>query len=309
MLDFCTKLFVMQKFTIFLFTALFFSYGLKAQKTYEFDFRHNDPNDVSNTLILLETGLDGSMGSMGFNADFNIGAIARYSLDNKIDLQAKIRKAYANLYFDSDYRKNFEFEAVGALFLTDKTKMKKEKVLISGKTEKSGAYVYTESEFFMTDLPQRNQFGFNAGINFKTFGINPREGGYKGSIKNVNFSSVSIVGGLQFKRLNASVVQVKKPRLNRIFDDYVVMTIDAILAPINTFRDVETGSFIGNELKENGLENLFPIGGRFTYNIYGSIPTDKGSKGFRYTFSSSLGVRPYLGFHFDLGIGFMLYRS
>lgn len=299
----------MKKSHFLIISVLFFYQNSQAQKTYEFDFRHNNPSEVSQTIIMLETGLDGSMGSMGFNADFNIGAIGRYSLNNIIDLQAKIRKAYANLYFDPDYRKNFEFEAVGALFVRDKTKMVKEKVLISGKTEKSGAYVYTESEFFETNLPQRNLFGFNTGISFKTFGFNPKEGDYRGPIKNVNFSSLSIIGGLQFKRLNASVVQVKKPRLDRIFDDYVVMTIDAMLAPINTFRNVETGNFVGSELKDNGLENRFPIGGRFTYSVFGSIPTDKGSKRFRYTFSSSIGVRPYLGFHFDAGMGFMLYRS
>lgn len=234
--------------------AICFAISSFAQDKYDFDFRHNDPNNVAKLLILTETGIDGSSGSMGFLADLNIGAIARYSLNDKIDLQTKIRKSYASFHFDKAYRKNFEIELTGALFIRDKTKLNNEKVLISGSTERSGAYVYTESKFFNTDLPRRNAFGFNATVNYKTLGVNPKEGndhtsneGYKGARDNVNFSTLSIIGGLQFKRINASVVQVKKPRVNRIFDNYTVMTIDGIFAPINTFRDAITG----NVLKKN----------------------------------------------------------
>src|SRR5690554_194784 len=306
----------MKKSLLILPIAICFAISSFAQDRYEFDFRHNDPNDVAKLLILAETGIDGSSGALGFLADLNIGAIARYSLNDKIDLQTKVRKSYASFHFDKAFRKNFEIELTGALFIRDKTKLNNEKVLISGSTERAGAYVYTESKFFNTDLPRRNAFGFNATVNYKTLGVNPKEGndhtsneGYKGARDNVNFSTLSIIGGLQFKRINASVVQVKKPRVNRIFDNYTVMTIDGIFAPINTFRDAITGERVEKELKSDGLKNAFPLGGRVTYNVYGSIPSHKLAKSFRYTISSSIGYRPYLGFHFDFGIGFMILRN
>lgn len=287
-----------------------------AQNKYEFDFRHNDPNDVAKLLILAETGIDGSSGALGFLADLNIGAIARYSLNDKIDLQTKIRKSYASFHFDKAYRKNFEIEFTSALFTKDKTKLNNEKVVISGSTDQSGAYVYTESKFFNTDLPQRNAFGFNATINYKTLGVNPKEGndhasneGYKGARDNVNLSTLSIIGGLQFKRINASVIQVRKPRVNRVFDNYTVLTIDGIFAPLNMFNDAITGESVGKELKSDGLKKALPFGGRITYNVYGSIPSSTLAKSFRYTISSSIGHRPYLGFHFDFGIGLMILRS
>lgn len=283
-----------------------------AQTTYEFDFRHNDPNDVAQLLILAETGIDGSIGSMGFSADLNIGAIARYSLNDKIDLQTKIRKSYASFHFDKAYRKNFEIELTGALFIKDKTKLKTEEVRVS-ESERGNTLTV---KYFNTDLPERNAFGFNATVNYKTLGINPKEGydpasgeGYKGARDNVNFSTLSLIGGLQFKRINASVVQVKRPRVNRIFDNYTVMTIDGIFAPVNTFKDAITGESVGKELESDGLKKAFPFGGRITYNVYGSIPSHKLAKSFRYTISSSIGYRPYLGFHFDFGIGFMILRN
>lgn len=306
----------MKKKLLILPMAVYAAVTTFAQTTYEFDFRHNDPNDVAQLLILAETGIDGSVGSMGFSADLNIGAIARYSLNDKIDLQTKIRKSYATFHFDKAYRKNFEIELTGAVFVKDETKLNNEEVLISGKTEQFGAYVYTESKYFNTDLPQRNAFGFNATVNYKTLGVNPKEGndhrsneGYKGARDNVNFSTLSLIGGLQFKRINASVVQVKRPRVNRIFDNYTVMTIDGIFAPVNTFKDAITGESVGKELESDGLKKAFPFGGRITYNVYGSIPSHKLAKSFRYTISSSIGYRPYLGFHFDFGIGFMVLRS
>lgn len=295
----------MKKSLLILPIAICFAITSFAQDKYEFDFRHNDPNDVAKLLILTETGIDGSSGSMGFLADLNIGAIARYSLNDKVDLQTKIRKSYASFHFDKAYRKNFEIELLGALFIKDNTKLIKEEVIVS-QNERGNSLT---TKYFNTDLPQRNAFGFNATINYKTLGVNPREGSYSGPRNNVNFSTLSIIGGLQFKRINASVVQVKKPRVNRIFDNYTVMTIDGIFAPVNTFRDAISGEYVGKDLKSDGLENALPFGGRFTYNVYGSIPSYTGAKSLRYTISSSIGYRPYLGFHFDFGIGFMILRN
>ncbi len=281
------------------------SFSLFAQEpVYEFDFRHNNPNDVAKLLILLETGIDGSMGPAGFLADLNIGAIARYSLHDRIDLQSKTRVSYASFHFDPDYRRNFEIEFVGANFLRDKTKLKSEQVIVS--ESERGNTVTTK--FFYADLPQRNAFGYNIGLNYKTLGINPTEGDYTGEVENVNFSTLSIIGGLQFKRINASVLEVKKPRVNRIFDNYTILTIDAILAPVNTFHDAMSGETVKDELLNKGFTNPYPIGARLTYHVYGSIPSSDLAKSFRYTISTSIGVRPYLGYHFDIGIGFMLLR-
>src|SRR5690554_1716200 len=293
----------MKKSLLILPIAICFAISSFAQDRYEFDFRHNDPNDVAKLLILAETGIDGAL-ALGA-IDLNLGLIVRYSLNDKIDLQAKIRKSYLNFEMDPAYRKNFEMEYVGTLFIRDNTKLKDERVVVS--SSERGNTITTN--FFHTNLPQRNAFGFNGGINFKTVGINPNNTDYNGPLKNVNFSTLSIIGGLQFKRINASVVQVKKPRVNRIFDNYTVMTIDGIFAPINTFRDAITGERVEKELKSDGLKNAFPLGGRVTYNVYGSIPSHKLAKSFRYTISSSIGYRPYLGFHFDFGIGFMILRN
>lgn len=282
-------------------------------KMIDYTFEYNDPSNVSKLLLLGEMTFDGSIGNNMFLGDINLGLIARYSLSNQIDFQTKFRKSIGSFHFDPAYRKNFEAEAYGVLFLRDKIKNKKERVNVSYKEiGNKGELVY-----FDTDLPQRNSFGFNAGLNIKTLGINPTETfdaasgeGYKGSRNNVNYTSVSLIGGLQFKRINASVLKLKNYRKNRIFDNYVVMTFDGIFSPINTFNDAVSGENVASEIKSNGFMDALPFGGRFTYNVYGSIPsrTDK-AKALRYTATSSIGYRPYLGFHFDFGLGFMLLRK
>ena len=303
----------MQKLIFVGLTVLFFSTTSFAQSgkvDYSFDF--NDPNEASRLLVLAEMGMDGSIGNRMFVGDINLGVIARYSLNDHIDVQSKIRKSLANFMFDPAYRKNFEFEGVGTLFLSNKVKDRYEEVRISEKEMGSKL----EIQYFNTPLPQRNSFGFNAGFSYKTVGINPTETydpasgeGYDGVRENVNFSTVSLIGGIQFKRINASVIKLKNYKKPRVFDNYVVMTFDGIFAPINTFTDGITGERVGDEIKSEGFAKALPFGARFTYNVYGSIPASLTGKVLKYTTSTSIGIRPYLGFHFDFGIGLMLVRQ
>lgn len=299
----------MKRTATLLLLALFSVPILHAQERYEFDFRHNDVQDVARLLVALETGIDGSIGANGILFDLNVGAQARYSLSDRLDLQAKIRQSVFSLHFDPAYRGNFEFESMAAIFVRDRSRMKNTQVVIEGNVERSGGYVSTSAKYFNTDLPQRNFFGFNGGVSIKTLGINPQESDYSGALENLNFTTVSLIGGLQFKRVNASVIQVKKPRVDRIFDAYTVLSIDGIFAPVNIFRDVETGNTVGNEIRGEGFPTQLPFGARITYSSYGSIPWHYGAKRWRGAFSSSVGWRPYLGFHFDFGIGLMLLRS
>ncbi|MDN4164448.1 hypothetical protein QWY31_02990 [Cytophagales bacterium LB-30] len=278
----------------------------------DYSFEFNDPNDAARLLVLAEIGVDGAMGNRMFVGDINLGAIARYSVNDHIDVQTKIRKSLANFMFDPAYRKNFEFEGVGTLFLSNKVKDRSEEVRISEK-EVGNKF---EIQYFNTPLPQRNSFGFNAGLSFKTVGINPTEtydpakgDGYNGVRENVNFSTVSLIGGIQFKRINASVIKLKKYKKPRVFDNYVVMSFDGIFAPINTFTDGITGERVGDEIKSEGFATSLPFGARFTYNVYGSLPASLTKKAIKYTTTASIGIRPYLGFSFDFGIGVMLVRK
>jgi hypothetical protein len=303
----------MQKIILIGLLGLFISSVSLAQSgKIDYNLEFNDPEAASKLLVLAEMGIDGSLRGRMFVADINIGAIARYSLNEKVDIQSKIRKSIASFYFDPAYRKNFEMEGVGTFFLNNKVKQRRERVIVSER--EFGNRV--DTEFFEADLPQRNSFGINAGINYKTVGIDPTETydpasgeGYNGARENVNFSTLSLIGGLQFKRVNASVIKLKNYRNPRVFDNYVVMTFDGIIAPINTFNDAITGEKVGNEIKEEGFTKSLPFGARITYNVYGSIPASDNAKLFRYTYSTSIGIRPYLGFHFDFGIGFMVLRK
>lgn len=278
----------------------------------EYSFNHNNPDDVSKLLILVEAGIDGGGKDGLFVADINLGAIARYTFVDNIDFQAKIRKSISSFHFDPAYRKNFEIEGLGAIFFSDNVKQKMETVEISSKERGNTITV----NYFDTNLPQRNLFGVNGGINYKTVGINPTETydnrtgeGYNGIRENVNFSSVSIIGGIQFKRINASVIKLKNYRNYRVFDNYIVMTLDGIFSPINTFTDGITGENVGKEIKDEGFRKSLPFGGRFTCNMYSSLPASDGAKKIRYTVSSSIGYRAYLGFHYDFGLGLMVFRS
>jgi len=270
----------------------------------DYSFEYNDPSNVAKLLVLVEPlAFDGSLGL--FAMDANIGAIGRYSISEKIDVQAKFRASYFSLNGD-EYRQNVEIEGMGSYFLTDKLSSKKERVEVSS-TQRGNMI---ETKFFDTDLPQRNFFGLNAGVSFKTVGVDPSDfEGYVGGRNNLNYSTLSLIGGFQFKRINATVIKLARYPKRPIFDNYVVMSFDGIFSPVNTFSDGITGDQIGAEVKDDGLTAL-PFGGRFTYSIYGSIPAypDK-AKSFRYTVSSSIGYRPYLGFHFDFGIGFMVLRK
>ncbi len=278
----------------------------------DYNFEFNDPSAASKLLVLAEMGIDGSLGNGMFIADINLGAIARYSVNENLDIQSKIRKSIASFYFDPAYRKNFEFETVGTFFLNNKVSERTERVIVS---EREWGNV-VNTEFFDAKLPQQNSFGVNAGLSYKTVGIDPTETydpasgeGYNGARDNVNFSTLSLIGGVQFKRINASVIKLKNYKKPRVFDNYMVMTIDGLLAPINTFTDAVTGERVGSEIKEEGFTNSLPFGARFTYNVYGSLPASDNAKVLRYTYSTSIGIRPYLGFHFDFGIGVMVFRQ
>ena len=72
----------MKKSLLILPIAICFAISSFAQDRYEFDFRHNDPNDVAKLLILAETGIDGAL-ALGA-IDLNLGLIVRYSLNDKI---------------------------------------------------------------------------------------------------------------------------------------------------------------------------------------------------------------------------------
>jgi hypothetical protein len=296
---------------LLIFSQQLFSQTKPGKQIY-YTFDCNDPSNVAKLLILGELTFDGSMGNGMFLGNINLGLIARYSMTSNIDFQTKFRKSIADFHSDPGFRKNFEAEAYGALFVRDKIKNRKERVNASAK--EFGNTV--EVVYFDTDLPQRNFFGFNAGLNYKTFGLDPRETydpangeGYNGPRSNVNLSAISIIGGLQFKRINASVISLKGYRKKRYFDNYTVMTFDGIFSPINAFTDGITGENVGKELKDSGLRNSLPFGARFTYNVYGSIPASDKAKSVRYSATSSIGFRPYLGFTFDFGLGFMLLRK
>ncbi|MFN4123391.1 MAG: hypothetical protein ACK4GL_08820 [Flavobacteriales bacterium] len=296
---------------LFVFSQQLFS-QTKPKKQIDYTFDYNDPSNVAKLLILGELTFDGSIGNGMFLGNINLGMIARYSLSQNTDFQTKFRKSIGDFHSNPGYRKNFEAEAYGALFVRDKIKNRQERVIVSSK--ESGNMV--EVVYFDTDLPQRNSFGFNAGLNYKTCGLDPNEtydpasgDGYKGPRGNVNFSAISIIGGLQFKRINASVISLKGYRKKRYFDNYTVMTFDGIFSPVNAFTDGITGENVGKELKDSGLRNSLPFGARFTYNVYGSIPASDKAKSVRYSATSSIGFRPYLGFTFDFGLGFMLFRQ
>ena len=264
----------------------------------------DDPHDVGKLYVALDPlNMDVSMKM--FSLNFNVGAYARYDLTNRIAAEARIKKSYFN--FEDDINGLFDIEFGGIIKLRDKEVTEPTKIVIS--SSQSGSTVTTN--FIMVPLKRRKIVDFRAGLAMKSVGAELPSSGdnYSGSRSAVNYFSTSIYGGLVIRWINGSIVDLTDDRAGeRLVDSYFMASIDGMLTPVNTFRDPLSGELIGDELKNDGLSSL-PFGARMNIIYFPAMTRQDSGKKFGLFYTGSVGYRPFLGAHIEVGGGLTILRK
>lgn len=252
---------------------------------------------------------------------FNIGAWGFVEpVSGKVGISYQLRKSWLALgkLGNNTLPGNTEINAGAYVYLLHKAKSQKETKVVLKTEDKFGGYQtgpgrnnkaygsYTETTYIMVPASRSIQRGVRGGLYFKSsaYTYEPSND-ILSSTQEGKFTSAGLYAGLlSIRKVNVSIEAGDFGRCHTSYG--MQFYLDAIVTPLNTFNGTAIGSIsnFGSNVK-----NPTPIGFRFGYRILQIASKAQSGRKFGISASAETGIKPYLGFFINAGIGITLVKA
>lgn len=266
--------------------------------------KHDDPSSPAKVIINLEylhVELPFHSLSAINDMSFNIGLFATIDPIERIGADLGFRRSVLTLgqISDETFPVRTEWWAGGHLFLSDKTKVKKQKVGLDSKVKdnySTNTHTTTET-YMMVDGKTRRLLGFRGGVFRKSTPRSLDDEVNNGlSYEFTRQNATGLYFGLLRRNLTNLVVDTDAYGLVSTASHGVDVYLDVLILAGNNFVNPLNNSDVNDPIKSM-ISRGFPVGGRFGMNVFQIAPKAETGKNFGFAASLEVGHMPYAGFY------------
>jgi hypothetical protein len=286
--------------------------GFAQQVKYKTAF--DTPEQLPNISINMEYAQIDFMRMLDASS-FNVGLFGYVNvLENKLNIDYLVRKSWFALgrLGNQDLPGNFDLNLGGSFYLTSRKKQKQIKVVLDAKHYNGVRESTTVTTYIMAPGHVQISLGIRGGLYYKSnlymysndeitpltdySGKMTQAGLYLGLVRRVSKNLI-----LDTENYDRS--------FNSIAGEFYV---DALILPVNKFTEYEqiTGTDpIDFTATIKGAFDESPIGFRVGYRAYQIAPKSETGKKFGMSFTFEGGIKPYLGWFLNAGLGITLVKK
>jgi hypothetical protein len=240
------------------------------------------------------------------NISFNAGLWGYASVFSGLEAQYNLQKSYLLLgkLVNKNYVGNTEINVGVAYFLPEFSRNENVKVILSQKTSFDGRYTLTN--YINVPCKVAYKFGVEGGIHYR---ISPYEFESETNYTNLdlNMSNFGMYFGPVLRRSNSVRISYDNGKSYAINSANCDIFMDALVLPVNTFKDAETKTIVSETIK-NEIKQ-FPIGFRAGCRLYQSDTREHKGKRFGLCYSGAIGKKPYQGWFMSASLGITILKK
>jgi hypothetical protein len=266
-----------------------------AQDLIQYKIIKNEPIEPRHSLNLEFMNMDVNTNYVD-NISFNIGINGYSKITNKLNVAYQVNKSYLVLgkLLNKNFPGNLDINTGIQFFLSEKLVNRNVDVVLDSKEQTVGNTKYTTNKLLTVPATILKKFGVQGGVNLKkcAFEFNDVQ-------ELLTHTASGFYTGLVSRKITNIIISDDK--YGRSFKSYGYdLFLDALILPINNFKNVATGV--------NETHEALPFGFRCGYKLYQIEKKEFTGKKFGVSGTASFGYRPYLGWNLSAGIGITILK-